>query len=91
MSAALIQGARGATEDIDLWFESLADPRIGEAVRAAGGLMALGSWREMSRRGWRRQVRFGVTAAVRREHWRFAPHPATLGAWEIGGTAHVRA
>jgi hypothetical protein len=34
MSAALLQGARGATEDIDLWFEDLADPRIGEAVRA---------------------------------------------------------
>ena len=31
-----MQGARGATEDIDLWFESLSDPRIGDAVRAAG-------------------------------------------------------
>lgn len=37
MSAALLQGARGATEDIDLWFESTADPRIGEAARQAGG------------------------------------------------------
>lgn len=37
MSAALLQGARGATEDIDLWFESLADPRIGDAARSAGG------------------------------------------------------
>ena len=44
MSAALIQGARGATEDIDLWFESLADPRIGEAVRAAGGIWISGSF-----------------------------------------------
>ena len=37
MSAALLQGARGATEDIDLWFEHIADPRIGEAARRAGG------------------------------------------------------
>lgn len=38
MSAALLQGARGATEDIDLWFEDLSDPRIAQAVRAAGGI-----------------------------------------------------
>jgi predicted nucleotidyltransferase len=37
MSAALLQGARGATEDVDLWFESIADHRIGKAARAAGG------------------------------------------------------
>ena len=37
MSAALLQGARGATEDIDLWFRDLDDPRIGEAARRAGG------------------------------------------------------
>ncbi|MDP3499317.1 MAG: hypothetical protein Q8S33_03260 [Myxococcales bacterium] len=37
MSAALLQGARGATEDIDLWFRNLDDPRIGEAARRAGG------------------------------------------------------
>ena len=37
MSAALLQGARGATEDIDLWFRSLDDPRIGEAARRSGG------------------------------------------------------
>jgi hypothetical protein len=37
MSAALLQGARGATEDIDIWFESTGDPRIGEAAREAGG------------------------------------------------------
>jgi hypothetical protein len=37
MSAALLQGARGATEDIDLWFESVGDDRIGDAARAAGG------------------------------------------------------
>ena len=37
MSAALLQGARGATEDLDLWFERLDDPAIAEAARAAGG------------------------------------------------------
>jgi len=44
MSAALIQGARGATEDIDLWFEDVRDPRIAEAVRAAGGIWVSGSF-----------------------------------------------
>lgn len=44
MSAALVQGARGSTEDIDLWFESVADPRIGEAVRAAGGIWISGAF-----------------------------------------------
>ncbi len=38
MSAALLQGARGATEDIDLWFESLSDARIGQAARTVGGV-----------------------------------------------------
>jgi hypothetical protein len=38
MSAALLQGARGATEDLDLWFESISDPRIGEAARRVGGV-----------------------------------------------------
>jgi len=37
MSAALLQGARGSTEDIDLWFEDIADERIGKAAREAGG------------------------------------------------------
>ncbi len=37
MSAALLQGARGATEDLDLFFENLADHRIGEAAQRAGG------------------------------------------------------
>lgn len=44
MSAALLQGARGATEDIGLWFEDLADPRIAEAVRTAGGFWVVGSF-----------------------------------------------
>jgi hypothetical protein len=38
MGAALLQGARGLTEDIDLWFERLDDPRIGEAARQVGGV-----------------------------------------------------
>lgn len=37
MSAALVQGARGATEDLDLWFEWLSDARIGEGAKRAGG------------------------------------------------------
>jgi len=44
MSAALIQGVRGSTEDIDLWFEDATDPRIGEAVRAVGGVWISGSF-----------------------------------------------
>lgn len=44
MSAALMQGARGATEDIDLWFEDVNDPRVAEAVRAAGGIWISGSF-----------------------------------------------
>ena len=39
MSAALIQGVRGSTDDIDLWFESLADPRIAEAAKSVGGFL----------------------------------------------------
>jgi hypothetical protein len=39
MSAALLQGARGATEDLDLWFESLSDQGIAEAARRAGGFL----------------------------------------------------
>ena len=38
MSAALLQGARGSTEDIDLWFGDMNDPAIAEVVRAAGGI-----------------------------------------------------
>lgn len=37
MSAALLQGARGATEDIDLWFEDIGDERLGRAAKAVGG------------------------------------------------------
>lgn len=38
MSAALVQGARGSTEDLDLWFEQLTDPKIAEATQRVGGV-----------------------------------------------------
>jgi hypothetical protein len=44
MSGALVQGARGATEDIDLWFEDVTDVRIAEAARASGGIWISGSF-----------------------------------------------
>jgi predicted nucleotidyltransferase len=37
-TAASMQGARVATEDIDLWFSNLDDQRIREAARRAGGI-----------------------------------------------------
>jgi predicted nucleotidyltransferase len=42
LSAAVLQGANAATRDIDLWFEDLSDPRIGEAVREANGIWVSG-------------------------------------------------
>lgn len=33
LSAAALQGAPVVTQDVDLWFEDLGDPRIGEALR----------------------------------------------------------
>lgn len=44
MTAAVLQGARGVTEDIDLWFERLDDPRIAEAARSVGGLFVSGTF-----------------------------------------------
>lgn len=44
MSGALLQGARGATEDIDLWFEDVTDSRIAEAARSSGGVWISGSF-----------------------------------------------
>jgi predicted nucleotidyltransferase len=38
VTAASMQGARVATEDIDLWFEDVSDRRIGEAARSVGGV-----------------------------------------------------
>ena len=44
MTAAVLQGARGVTEDVDLWFERLDDAGIAEAARAVGGLWVSGSF-----------------------------------------------
>jgi hypothetical protein len=44
MTEAALQGARGVTEDIDLWFERLDDPALGEAARAASGLFVSGTF-----------------------------------------------
>jgi predicted nucleotidyltransferase len=44
LGAAVLQGANTATRDIDLWLEDLSDPRIGEAVRDAGGIWISGSF-----------------------------------------------
>jgi len=44
VTAASLQGARVATEDVDLWFADTTDPRVGEAARRAGGLWISGSF-----------------------------------------------
>ena len=36
LSAAALQGAPVVTQDVDLWFEDLGDPRIREALREVG-------------------------------------------------------
>jgi hypothetical protein len=40
LSAAALQGAPVVTQDVDLWFEDLADPRIREALREVDGAYA---------------------------------------------------
>jgi predicted nucleotidyltransferase len=42
VTAASIQGARVATEDIDLWFEDLGDARIGTAAARVEGVWVPG-------------------------------------------------
>ncbi len=37
LSAAALQGAPAVTQDVDLWFRDLSDPRIARALRAVGG------------------------------------------------------
>lgn len=37
LSAAALQGAPVVTQDVDLWFEDLSDPRIREALREVDG------------------------------------------------------
>ena len=38
LAAAALQGAPAVTQDIDLWFRDLNDPRLGRALRRAGAL-----------------------------------------------------
>jgi hypothetical protein len=38
LGAAVLQGADAVTQDLDLWFHSLADPAIALAARKAGGV-----------------------------------------------------
>jgi hypothetical protein len=38
LSAAALQGAPAVTQDIDLWFKNLSDPRILEALKKVGGV-----------------------------------------------------
>ena len=42
VGAAVLQGATTATQDIDLWFESLDDPKIRQAAESAGGALISG-------------------------------------------------
>ncbi len=42
MGAALLEGAPVATQDLDVWFESVTDGRIGDAARDAGGFWISG-------------------------------------------------
>jgi hypothetical protein len=42
LTAAALQGANTTTVDIDLWFETNADPRIREAADVAGGIWISG-------------------------------------------------
>ena len=42
MSAALIEGAPGTTQDLDLWFGRIDGDRLHEAARRAGGLYTPG-------------------------------------------------
>jgi hypothetical protein len=37
LSAAVLDGAPVATQDIDVWFEQLNDPAIRDAIRSCGG------------------------------------------------------
>ena len=42
MGAALIEGAYGTTQDLDLWFGRINDHQLREAARRAGGLYTSG-------------------------------------------------
>ena len=42
MGAALLEGAHGTTQDLDLWLDALDEARLGEAARRAGGFYTSG-------------------------------------------------
>ena len=42
MGAALIEGAHGTTQDLDLWFGNIDSERLAEAARRAGGFYTSG-------------------------------------------------
>ncbi len=42
MGAALLEGATGTTQDLDLWFGSIDPEKVGEAARSAGGFYTSG-------------------------------------------------
>ena len=42
MGAALLEGATGTTQDLDLWFGSIDPGKLGEAARKAGGFYTSG-------------------------------------------------
>jgi len=42
MGAALIEGAHGTTQDLDLWFGRVDGTKLGEAARLAGGFYTSG-------------------------------------------------
>jgi hypothetical protein len=42
MGAALIEGAPGTTQDLDLWFGAIDEERLREAARMAGGFYTSG-------------------------------------------------
>lgn len=82
LGAAALQGANTATEDIDLWFENTADPKIGAAVKSAGAIWVSGSFGMMAPRigGSRVGERFDVVT-----------HMHGLGAYEdeVANTTEV--
>lgn len=44
LSAAVLQGANSSTRGIDIWFEDVTDPRIGQAAQEANGIWVSGSF-----------------------------------------------
>lgn len=64
LTAAGLQGANTTTVDIDLWFESPADPAIGAAATAAGGIWVSGFGMMPARLGGPLGDRFDVVVQM---------------------------